>query len=158
MSEVDDLAEHAAGLLCAVGIYHNDQEALDFIMSHQFGEKQQGQICFQAVSSFNLDEYHEKSKIVLIYLMDHSSDELRGFNRLFFDRCIVIQRDEEFLIHLMESRQSVHLFHYNRKMNVVILPLKEKDNVNIFVLVESKTDLENELDSSLEDILSNWVA
>lgn len=42
-------------------------------------------------------------------------------------------------------------------MNVVILPLKEKDNVNIFVLVESKTDLENELDSSLEDILSNWV-
>ncbi len=43
-------------------------------------------------------------------------------------------------------------------MNVVILPLKEKDNVNIFVLVESKTDLENELDSSLEDILSNWVA
>ena len=43
-------------------------------------------------------------------------------------------------------------------MNVVILPLKEKDNENIFVLVESKTDLENELDSSLEDILSNWVA
>ena len=43
-------------------------------------------------------------------------------------------------------------------MNVVILPLKEKDNVNIFVLVESITDLENELDSSLEDILSNWVA
>lgn len=43
-------------------------------------------------------------------------------------------------------------------MNVVILPLKEKDNVNIFVLVESETDLENELDSSLEDILSNWVA
>lgn len=111
LSEVDDLAEHAAGLLCAVGIYHNDQEALDFIMSHQFSEKQQGRICFQAVSSFNLDEYHEKSKIVLIYLMDHSSDELRGFNRLFFDRCIVIQRDEEFLIHLMESRQSVHLFH-----------------------------------------------
>lgn len=111
LSEVDDLAEHAAGLLCAVGIYHNDQEALDFIMSHQFSEKQQGRICFQAVSSFNLDEYHEKSKIVLIYLMDHSSDELQGFNRLFFDRCIVIQRDEEFLIHLMESRQSVHLFH-----------------------------------------------
>ena len=111
LSEIDDLAECAAGLLCAAGIYHNDQEALSFIMSHQFSAKQQGRICRQAVSSFNLDEYHEKSRAVLTYLMDHSSDELQGFNRLFFDRCIVIQRDEEFLIHLMESIQSTHLFH-----------------------------------------------
>ena len=111
LSEVDDLAEHAAGLLCAVGIFHNDQEALNFIMSYQFSAKQQGRICSQAVSSFNLDEYHEKSKMVLIYLMDHSSGELQGFNRLFFDRCIEIKRDEEFLIRLMESQQSAHLFH-----------------------------------------------
>ena len=111
LSEVDDLAEHAAGLLCAVGIFHNDQEALNFIMSHQFSAKQQGRICSQAVSSFNSDEYHEKSKMILIYLMDHSSDELQGFNRLFFDRCIEIKRDEKFLIYLMESQQSVHLFH-----------------------------------------------
>ena len=46
-----------------------------------------------------------------MHLIDHSSDELHGFNRLFFDRCIVLQRDEEFLIHLMESCQSVHLLH-----------------------------------------------
>lgn len=111
LSEVADLAEHAAGLLCAVAIYHNDQHALNFIMSHQFSDKQQGQICLQAVSSFNSDEYHEKSRIVLMHLIDHSSDELHGFNRLFFDRCIVIQRDEEFLTHLMESCQSVHLLH-----------------------------------------------
>lgn len=111
LSEIDDLAECAAGLLCAVGIYHNDQEALSFIMSHPFSVKLQGRICTQAVSSFNLDEYHDKSKTVLTYLMDHSSGELQGFNRLFFDRCIVIQRDEEFLIHLMESIQSTHLFH-----------------------------------------------
>ena len=111
LSEIDDLAECAAGLLCAVGIYHNDQEALSFIMSHPFSVKLQGRICTQAVFSFNLDEYHDKSKTVLTYLMDHSSGELQGFNRLFFDRCIVIQRDEEFLIHLMESIQSTHLFH-----------------------------------------------
>ena len=43
--------------------------------------------------------------------MDHSSGELQGFNRLFFDRCIEIKRDEEFLIRLMESQQSAHLFH-----------------------------------------------
>ena len=56
------------------------------------------------------------------------------------------------------GKYQVSNIYYNRKMNVVILPLKEKDNVTIFVLVESETDLENELDSSLEDILSNWVA
>lgn len=111
LSEIDDLAEYAAGLLCAVGIFHNDQKALQFIMSHQFSAKQQGRICSQAVSSFNSDEYHEKSKMILTHFMDHSSDELQGFNRLFFDRFIEIKRDEEFLFHLMESRQSVHLFH-----------------------------------------------
>lgn len=111
LSEIDDLAECAAGLLCAVGIFHNDQKALQFIMSHQFSAKQQGRICSQAVSSFNSDEYHEKSKMVLIHLMDYSSDELQGFNRLFFDRRIEIKRDEAFLVHLMESRQGIYLSH-----------------------------------------------
>ena len=130
LSEIDDLAECAASLLCAVGIFHNDQKALQFIMSHQFSAKQQGRICSQAVSSFNSDEYHEKSKMVLIHLMDHSSDELQGFNRLFFDRCIEIKRDEEFLVHLMESRQSVHLFH-----SFLDYLYKSDENICSFALV-----------------------
>ena len=130
LSEIDDLAECAAGLLCAVGIFHNDQKALQFIMSHQFSAKQQGRICSQAVSSFNSDEYHENSKMVLIHLMDHSSDELQGFNRLFFDRCIEIKRDEEFLVHLMESRQSVHLFH-----SFLDYLYKSDENICSFALV-----------------------
>lgn len=111
LSEVDDLAECAAELLCAIGIYHNDQEALKYIMSHQFSERQNGAICLQAIFTFNKDEYHERSKKILIHLIDHSSNELHEFNRLFFDHHIIIQRDEEFLIHLMESNQGAHLIH-----------------------------------------------
>lgn len=111
LSEINDLNEYAAGLLCAVGIYHNDDDALSFIMSDRLGAEQERKICLQAIHSFNSDEYHEKSRIVLMYLIDHSSNKLQELNRLFFDRCINIQRDEEFLIHLMESRQNVYLFH-----------------------------------------------
>lgn len=99
-------------------------------MSHQFSAKEQGRICSQAVSSFNSDEYHENSKMVLIHLMDHSSDELQGFNRLFFDRCIEIKRDEEFLVHLMESQQSVHLFH-----SFLDYLYKSDENICSFALV-----------------------
>ena len=68
--------------------------------------------------------------MVLIHLMDHSSDELQGFNRLFFDRCIEIKRDEEFLVHLMESRQSVHLFH-----SFLDYLYKSDENICSFALV-----------------------
>lgn len=112
LSEDEALAKHAAGLLCTVGIYHNDQAALKFILSYQFSSTQYGAICLQAVSSFKLEEYHENSKKVLTHLIDHSSKELHALSRLFFDRCIVIQRDEEFLVHLMESSQGMYLIHH----------------------------------------------
>lgn len=111
LSKDDDLAETSAELLCAIGIFYNDKEALTFIMSHQFNAKQENRICLQAVSSFNLDEYHEKSKMVLTHLLNHSSNELTGFNHLFIDQRIKIKRDEKFLIHLMKSPQGVPLSH-----------------------------------------------
>lgn len=110
-SQVDDLAEEAAGLLCAVAIYYDDSDALHFIVSHAFNDKQQGQICMQAVFSFNTDEYHEKSLYILKHLLDHSSKALQGIAQLFVDECIEIQRDEAFLIYLMDSPQCEHLLH-----------------------------------------------
>lgn len=110
-SEVTDLAEHAARLLCAAAIYYNDQDAFRFLMSHSFSQKQLEQICLQAVSSFNSEEYHEKSQHILMHLVDHASDTLHNFGHLFLDQRILIQRDEEFLIRLMESGQSEQLLY-----------------------------------------------
>lgn len=59
--------------------------------------------------------------------------------------------------YILLGEYQVSNIYYNRGLNVVILPLNKGNNVNILVLVESEIDLENELDSSLEDILSNWV-
>lgn len=111
-SKVDDLAERAAGLLCAITIFFDDSDALHFIVSHAFNDKQQGQICMQAVSSFNTAEYHEKSLHILKHLLDHSSKTLQGIAQLFVDERIEIQRDEAFLIYLMDSPQCEHLLHW----------------------------------------------
>lgn len=110
-SEIEDLAEDASGLLCALAIFHDDQCAFDSIISGGFNSKQQAKICMQAVYSFNVDEYHERSLKILLHLIDNVSEELFGFNRLFFDRCISIHRDTDFLIHLMGSQYSVRLLH-----------------------------------------------
>lgn len=111
LSEIDDLAEGAAGLICAVAIIFNDQDALRFILSHSFSNKQQEKICQQAAYLFNSDEYHDKCKIILLHLIDHTANELLGFRSLFLKKRIILKRDEEFLIHLMESHQSVRLLH-----------------------------------------------
>ena len=124
MSKISDVAEHAAELLCAVGIYFDDQKAVCFIKSHQLTATQEERICAQAAFSFKSDEFNEKSKEVLLYLIDCSSGELTGLSRLFSDQVIEINRDEDFLIHLMESRKNTFLYHafleylYNSDTNI----------------------------------------
>lgn len=110
-SDVEDLAEIAAGYMCAVAVFFDDSKALKFICSHPFNEKQKSRICRQAALSFGSEKYHEASERVLLYLLDNSSEELAGFGRLFLDHKIELHRDMEFLCRLMESRQSGSLLY-----------------------------------------------
>lgn len=110
-SDVEDLAEQAAGYMCAIAIFENDERALDFILSYSFNEKQQERISRQAVSSFGFEDYHKASQQILSNLLDTSSKDLLGLRRLFLDHKIDLQRDMEFLCRLMESRQSGALLH-----------------------------------------------
>ena len=110
-SDVEDLAERAAGYLCAVAVFCDDPKALKFLFSHPFSEKQKSKISQQAVSSFESEEYHESCEQILLHLLDDSSEELIGFRQLFLDHKLVLQRDMEFLCRLMESRQSEHLLY-----------------------------------------------
>lgn len=112
LSKIEDLAEQASGFLCAIAIFYGDQCAFEFITSHELSYKQKERICQQAVSSYNMDEYHEISEKILLYLIDSTSQELLGLNRLFLDRSISIHRDANFLIHLMGSQQRIHLLHW----------------------------------------------
>lgn len=111
LSEIEDLAECASGLLCAIAIFHNDYKAFDFITSHEFSNKQQMKICQQAAYLFNMDEHHERSEKILLHLINTATEELPGFSHFFFDRCILIHRDRDLLIRLIESQQNIHLLH-----------------------------------------------
>ena len=110
-SNVEDLAERAAGYMCAVAIYYNDEKATNFILSYPFNEKQQEKISRQAVSSFGHEECHDASKQILLNLLGGASKELLGFRRLFLDHKIELQRDMDFLCRLMESRQGEPLLY-----------------------------------------------
>ena len=55
--------------------------------------------------------FPQKCKIILLHLIDHTANELLGFRSLFLKKRIILKRDEGFLIHLMESHQSVRLLH-----------------------------------------------
>lgn len=104
-SGVKDLAESAAGMLCAVAIFFNDKKAKQFIIAETLSELQENKICFQAASSYNTDENHIISEEILLHLIDCSPNRLHGIDRLFFDKCVDIHRDKAFLIHLMQSKQ-----------------------------------------------------
>lgn len=110
-SSVDELENQAAGFVCAIAVFHADEEMLKFAMTNEFTHGQADRMCIQAASSFNRDEYHSTSKKVLIHIIDSHTGELNGLNRLFFDRCVLIERDKDFLVHLMESCHSVRLIH-----------------------------------------------
>ncbi len=107
-SEIEELSICSAGFVCAMVIFFYDEALLNFIFTYDFSPKQENRICSQAASSFNQEEYHELSEKILTYLIDTSSSNLQSLSHLFKDSHIVIERDKEFLINLMQSKQSVN--------------------------------------------------
>lgn len=109
-SNIKELEDDIAGLLCAAAIYY-DNTLLDAMFSKKLTEKQVNKVCYQATHSFNQEEYHKISKEVLLHYISIEEYEINAFGRLFFDNCLEIDRDEEFLIKLMNSKQSPHQLH-----------------------------------------------
>lgn len=110
MSEINDLSERAASMLCAASVYYNDEIAMNELKSNRFSKSQMRKICAQAVHSFESEEFHERSKEILLHIIECEED-IPDFGQLFFDNCVRVQRDIDFLTHLMSSRQSSHLLH-----------------------------------------------
>lgn len=108
-SNIDELNEIAAGFLCAAGIFY-DSEILNELYAQNLNEKQVGRVCRQAASSFNSDDYHLKSEEVLRYYMN-GDYEINAFGQLFYDRCLDINRDENFVVTLMLSKQNPRQIH-----------------------------------------------
>lgn len=109
-SGIEELDDCSAGLLCASAIYL-DNNLLSKLYELKLTNKQVDKVCHQAAFSFNQEEYHEASKEVLEHYLDIDDNEINAFGRLFYDRCINIDRDEDFLLKLMSSKQSLHQLH-----------------------------------------------
>lgn len=111
MSEINDLSECAASMLCVVAVNYNDQIAMRELKSNRFSKSQMRKICVQAVHSFEPEEFHERSKEILLHIIECEEDDIPELGQLFFDNCVRVQRDIDFLTQLMSSRQSSHLLH-----------------------------------------------
>lgn len=110
-SSINDLSKKAAGCLCALAIFKNDNLAYEAITTQAFSDEQQNTICNQAVSSFNNDVYHERSKDILLYYIGKTNGQISSYTKLFYRESISIQRDSDFLICLMKSTLSNELLH-----------------------------------------------
>ena len=103
-SDIEELEETSAGLICAAGIFY-DNNLIDKLFHTELNDKQIDSVCNQAISSFNDVEFHDRSKEVLLNYINIENYEVHSFGRLFFDNGIDIDRDKDFLIHLMSSKQ-----------------------------------------------------
>lgn len=110
-STIADLSEIAARLVCAVAVFFGEEDMLEFIEKYPFSINQKNAICHQAVSTYNRDEYHGVSEMIIRYLIDDSTEELNGLTCLFTEKKIVINRDSEFLAYIMQSQQGTRLVH-----------------------------------------------
>ncbi|MDL2206910.1 hypothetical protein LJC33_08390 [Eubacteriales bacterium OttesenSCG-928-N13] len=144
-SNIGELSERAAELMCAVVIYFEDKELDDQLLSGIYSDKQIDKICRQAARSYNDEEYHARSEKILLHFVDHTKQEIFSLNNLFFDRCISIQRDRDFLIHIMQSRQSVRVVHS-------FLDYLGKSDENII----EYTDVLEAIGSSLTTMSAEW--
>lgn len=100
---IDELDETAAGYLCAVVIY------FDFNIAEQLyllplNTKQIGRVCQQAAFSFGDEQHYRNSKAILTHYLDFGASNMFGYNKLFLDKKIDIDRDEDLLKKLLRSK------------------------------------------------------
>lgn len=110
-SEVDDLAECAAGQLCALVLLFNDVESLNWLQTHQLSHKQLEEVCKEAVYCFDQEEYREYSETIIRYCVQATTENLTALHRLFYDKRVDLERDKEFVLFLMSSDQGAKLSH-----------------------------------------------
>ncbi len=107
-SGIKGLNEGAAGLLCAYSVYF-DNTLLPKVCSENFNDQQINEICNQAVFSFSNNDYHEDSKAILLYYITQQKKEIICLSKLFRDNHIDIERDEDFMIQLLRSKQEPYI-------------------------------------------------
>ena len=110
-SDIEDLSMTAAGMLCAIAIFCGDDYAYEAMETIDLSADQQDEICKQAISSFNEARFHERSEIIILDMLERADGRIPCLGQLFYQKCISIQRDSDFLIKLMRSEHCHELLY-----------------------------------------------
>ena len=102
-SGIDELDATAAGYLCALSVYY-DFKIAEQLYRIPLNAKQIERVCLQAVFSFNNDKFNQRSKAILMHYLDEEHFGSLAFNKLFLDKSIDIDRDEELLNKIICSK------------------------------------------------------
>lgn len=111
ITDNEDLAKKAVAYVAALATYYNDDDAMGYLLSTPIPEKLVDAVANQLTSSFLHEEAHDQSVKLLTYLIDTNTQRLSSLSHLFWGEGVDIQRDSDFLCHLMESNQGPHLLH-----------------------------------------------
>lgn len=110
-SEMSDLSEQAAGFVCALAIYYNDEELQNYILTTDHYSSAISGIVHQAVYSFDSEEHHKISSTILLDIANRYECEMGSFRHNFFSEKINLSRDQAFLISLLQSKSKLNLIH-----------------------------------------------
>lgn len=107
-SGIDELSENAADYLCAIVIYY-DFNIVEQLYRIPLNTKPIERVCLQAASSFDNEQFHTNSKAILLHYLNSENLNMFGYNKLFLEKKIDINRDEDLLIKLLCSKPKDHL-------------------------------------------------
>lgn len=104
-----DLGKHAAHMLCAVAMFYEDLDAQKYLLESHFTDKQANSVCTQAVSCFNREEYRDISKKLILRMVQEHDLEFFSLSTEFLKENVVIERDKEFLLQLIEANSKTRM-------------------------------------------------
>jgi hypothetical protein len=114
-SDDEDLVKMGAHCLAEMYILKNEFVA-EMSDVDTMSMKQAEEILMMVMLYFNKDEYNELAKDIIYRFRNSELDLEMPISRLFYDDLINLERDEEFLLQIMNSklsRRTVHAFiHY----------------------------------------------
>ena len=100
------------GALCVAEMYIVNDEFLDLIKDIEKMDKiQQEQIIRMIENYYNMLEYNEKCKTIILEMNKYNCDLESFISRIFYDNDIDLERDKEFLIEITKTnsgRRSIH--------------------------------------------------
>ncbi len=110
-STMGDICEISTAYICALAVYENDEVLYSAVTNDSFTDKQASRICSQATTCYQYEAHRERSKEIILYVVEHYAINAHSLSPDFFKENIVIERDREFMLALVNSASKERLLY-----------------------------------------------